>query len=270
MKTTITSALFLLGFASTVLGQADTTKKADCKNDSTKMEFGSYDVIVIKNCKKAPEPDTANASSDNKGEEDKPKKSSYSTWPGSTNIGDANRFLQLDYSKSISWGINFADIKFKIVPNYVNLTTGLGFQWNKYGLKNNYTLHYNEDSIYGVKDTLVTFSKNKLNATYFQIPLLLEFHTNAKPRKAFHFAFGVIGGYKLGSNYKQEYSAEGFDAHGKTKGHYQLNPFQLYGTVRIGYGKRFTAFANYGLTPVFESGKGPDLRPFTVGLYLPL
>ena len=269
----------MTGIVNFSLAQTDTLSKKNCKNDSTKMNFGSVDVIVIKKYECNNVSDSIIHDDKNK----KPKKTTFSNWPGiylgvnglltpagSTDLGIKNRFLELDYSKSVTWGINFADVKFKIVPDYVTLTTGLGIQWNKYGLKNNYSLYYNADSVYGIQDSLVKFTKNKLNATYLQIPLLFEFRTNAKARKAFHFAFGVIGGYKLGSNLKQEYSFNGFDSEGKTKGHYQLNPFQAYGTFRMGYGKRFTVFANYGLTPVFEKGKGPDLRPFTVGLYLPI
>ena len=98
---------------------------------------------------------------------------------------------------------------------------------------------------------------------------MLEIKTHSKLSKSFHIGFGVIGGYKLGSNLKQEYSFNGFATDGKVKGHYQLNPFQLSGTVRLGFGKRLNVFANYGLTSVFESKKGPNLRPFTVGIYLP-
>jgi hypothetical protein len=99
--------------------------------------------------------------------------------------------------------------------------------------------------------------------------LLLEFQTHEKMKKAFHFGLGVVGGYRIGANLKQEYELNGYDSEGKFKGHYQLSPFQAYATFRMGYGNRFNVFANYGLTPVFESGKGPDLRPFTVGIYLP-
>jgi hypothetical protein len=252
----------------------DTTKEG-CKNDSTKMTFKNFDLVIIER----------NQCEDKKDDAELKKfvpKEKFSTWNGmylgvngllttgnSLNLGSNNKFLELDYSKSVTFGWNFADLKFKIVPKYVSLTTGLGVQWNKYGFKNNYTLRYNSDSVYGVLDTNITFTKNKLSATYLQVPLMIEIKTNERMSKAFHFGFGVVGSYKLGSNLKQGYSLNGFATDGKFKGHYQLNPFQLYATARLGYGKRFTVFANYGLMPVFESGKGPSLRPFTMGIYLP-
>jgi hypothetical protein len=258
-----------------VSAQNDSTKKGPCKNDSTKMTFKNFDVVIIeRNACEIKDKDTVVHRS--------VPKDKFSTWPGiylgvngfltpsnSLNIGDQNRFIELDYSKSITFGLNFADVKFKIVPKYVSLVTGLGIQWNKYGLKNNYNLYYNDDSVYGVKEPLIAYTKNKLSATYLQVPLMFEIKTHEKMSRAFHFGFGVVGAYKLGSNLKQEYVLNGFHTDGKVKGHYQLNPFQAYATVRLGYGKHFSVFANYGLTSLFEAKKGPDLRPFTVGIYLP-
>lgn len=277
MKTLLKLTLITTLLTNNVSAQTDSTKKSDCKNDSTRMSFKNFDMIIIERNQCETKPDTIGK----KAEPPKPR-DKFSTWEGmylgvngfltpsnSLNIGDANRFLELDYSKSVTFGINFADVKIKIVPKYVTLVTGLGIQWNKYGLKNNYNLYYNADSVYGIEEPIINYSKNKLSATYLQVPLMLEIKTHARMSKAFHFGFGVIGGYKLGSNLKQEYNFNGFDSDGKVKGHYQLNPFQLMATARLGYGKHFTVFANYGLMPVFENKKGPDLRPFTVGIYLP-
>jgi len=257
----------------------DTTKKKDCDNDSTRMFFKGLEIIVIERNRCGD--DTTGQHREKRKEQKRSEKFSswtgawlgvngYTTPSGSTSLGAQNKFLELDYSKCITFGLNFAQIKFKIVPRYVGLTTGMGIQWNKYAFKNNYTLQYNSDSVYGVRDTLFTFSKNKLTATYLQIPLLLEFRTNAKASRAFHMGLGVIGAFKIGSSLKQKYETGGFESHGRVKGHYQLNPFQLYATARLGYGKKFDVFFNYCLDPLFESGKGPDLRPFTVGIYLPL
>ncbi|HLP13677.1 MAG TPA: outer membrane beta-barrel protein [Flavobacteriales bacterium] len=280
MKTIVKMALVVTAIAGSISARAgssvpDTTKKTDCKNDSTKMTFKNFDLVIIERNQCEETKDTAKAVAP-------APKEKFSTWSGlylgvnglltpgnSLNIGSDNKFLELDYSKSITFGINFSELKFKIVPKYVTLTTGLGVQWNKYAFKNNYTLNYNSDSVYGMLDSSATFTKNKLSATYLQVPLMFEIKTHERLSKAFHLGFGVIGAYKLGSNLKQEFSQKGFETEGKFKGHYQLNPFQLYATARIGYGKHFTVFANYGLMPVFESKKGPDLRPFTVGIYLP-
>lgn len=268
------SIAMMMMTATAFASQPDSTK-VNCKNDSTKMTFGTFDLIVIEK-NQCDDKDTTTKTK-------KPKiNEKFSAWNGiylgvngfmtpsnSLNLGAENKFIELDYSKSVTVGFNFAEVKFKIVPKYVGLTTGLGIQWNKYGLKNNYNLAYNSDSIYGQAEPLINYRKNRLSATYLQVPLLLEFKTHPSTRKAFHFAFGVIGAYKMGSNLKQEYEFNGFETEGKIKGHYQLNPFHLYGTVRLGYGKHFNVFANYGFTSVFESKKGPDLRPFTVGIYLP-
>ena len=271
--------LFLvLGLTSNCVSAQTDTSKTKCKNDSTRMTWGEYDVILIKNrhC-------TGNALADSTHKKRHKGSETFSNWSGiyfgvngfmtpsgSTDLNVKNRFLELDYSKSVTWGFNFATVKFKIVPKYISLATGLGIQWNRYGLKNNYNVFYNADSIYGVQETGVNYTVNRLKANYLQVPLIVEFRTNSKAKRAFNFGLGVIGGYKINSSLRQAYSINGVESDGKIQGHYQLNPFQFNATLRFGYGKRFNVFANYGLTSVFEKHKGPDLRPFTVGIYLPL
>lgn len=190
------------------------------------------------------------------------------TYDNKTTLPDEMRFIEIDYAKSISAAFNFADLEINF-GNYVGIGTGLGIQWNRYGIKNNYSMTFNEDSIYGIATPDYKYNRNVLKSTYITMPLLLEIHTHTKRSKSFNIALGVIGGYKLGSRLKQDYDFEGRNYEFKTKGHYHFNPFQAYATVRIGYGD-VSLFANYGLTRVFEEGRGPQLYPFQFGLHFNL
>lgn len=187
------------------------------------------------------------------------------TWDNKLNLPEEMKFIELDYAKSISAAFNFAPLQFAITKRF-GIESGLGFQWNRYGLKNNYTLSFNEDSLYGIATPDYVYSKNVLKATYITLPLLIDINTHKNFEKSFHFAFGVIGGYKLGSRLKQEYEFEGREFEFKTRGHYYFNPFQAYATARIGYGN-VLLFANYGLTRIFEQGPGPQVYPFQFGLH---
>lgn len=253
-----------------------------CGGDTDRLSFSNFDLLVIekRKCPEAPRPDDTNNF--------QPKKKSYarkfSNWSGlyvgvngymtssgSFDMGKENEYLQLDYARCMTLGLNFIDIKMKIVPSHVGLTTGLGIQWNRYGFKNNYTLMYNNDSIFGMYDSVVTFSKNRLNAWYLQVPLLLEFKTHKDSKRGFHFWAGAIGAYRIGSKVKQDYELTGVNTNEievRTKGHYHLNPLLLYATFGIGYGKHFTLFANYGLNTLFEKNRGPGVVPFTIGIKL--
>jgi hypothetical protein len=101
--------------------------------------------------------------------------------------------------------------------------------------------------------------------SFVNVPLLLEFNTSDKPHKSFHIAAGVIGGYKLTSRTKREYEIDGAAVKEIKKDDYNINPFRLDATVRVGYGD-FTLFGTYSLTTLFERNKGPELYPFSVGI----
>ena len=57
---------------------------------------------------------------------------------------------------------------------------------------------------------------------------------------------------------------------GKTKDRnsFHINPLKYEWTGRIGLGE-LSLFANYGMTPLFKDGKGPELVPMTIGIAFP-
>lgn len=248
--------------------------------DSTHLKFGNVRMIIIEEKEekenKSDVSDTAAVAP-----KEKKRKKTESTWGGmylgvngmltfdnKLEIPSQYEFIEIDYAKSVTVGLNFADVAIKIIPNYFTLNTGLGIQWNRYGLKNNYNLSYTADTLTGQLITGYNYEKNVLKGTYLQVPLFFEIHTSKYHKKAFHFGFGVVGGYKIGSRLKQKFEVDGVEHRVKSKGHYHLSPFQAYATARIGYGN-INLFMNYGLTRIFEKGKGPQLYPVTVGIYLP-
>ncbi|MGB0423490.1 MAG: outer membrane beta-barrel protein, partial [Flavobacteriales bacterium] len=164
----------------------------------------------------------------------------------------------------------------RLVKDYVGITTGLGITYNSYGLDDNVRVISNSDSTYGfmadrnLPDSLggfTSFTKNKLRTTYVRVPLLLEFNTSLDPKRTVHVAAGVTGGVRIGSINKIKYEEDGKNVKQRTKDDFNFSPFTLDASVRIGY-KNFTLFANYGLTPLFEDGKGAEVYPLTVGLTL--
>jgi hypothetical protein len=49
---------------------------------------------------------------------------------------DANA-LQLDYGKSFSFALNFPEVKFRLIKDYVGIYTGLGYQFNSFRMRQN-------------------------------------------------------------------------------------------------------------------------------------
>lgn len=175
-------------------------------------------------------------------------------------------YMSLNYGmKNLGCNLNLFEKDFRMAKGRLQFVTGLGFSWNLYSLKNKTVL--NPDSSYTgyAYNTAGSYSKNKLRESFVTVPLLFELNTSKRDSRNFHIAAGVIGGVKLGSSTKQYYTMLGHEFHDLKHDDYNLFPFKLDATVRVGYGN-LTMFATYSLTPLFEYGKGPELYPFTVGI----
>jgi len=190
----------------------------------------------------------------------------YLTPDNNITLASNHDYLSPDYGlKNLGCNLNLFEKDFRFANGKLQFVTGLGFSWNSFALKNKTVL--NPDSSYTgyTNNSAASYTKNKLKESFITVPLLFELNTSRKDSRNFHIAFGVIGGAKLGSRTKQFYTIGGHEFHDVKKDDYNLFPFKLDATVRVGYGK-FTMFATYSLTPLFEYGKGPELYPFTVGL----
>lgn len=188
---------------------------------------------------------------------------------GSFSMPKGQEYMDLNYGKSLNFQLNPFEKDIHLYKNYVNLVTGIGFEWNQYEFGNRTRLNPDSSYTYGTIDSsnVFRYKKNRLKSTFVNVPLLLEFNTNKNPNKAFHVAFGVIGGYKLGSRTRQILETGGDEIRLIRKDDYNINPFRVNAHASVGY-RNFTVFANYALTPLFESGKGPELYPFTIGVKL--
>jgi hypothetical protein len=174
-------------------------------------------------------------------------------------------FLELDNSRSASLNMNLLEKRFPIYKKFVGLTTGLGFQFSYYDLKNNFDVNVTSDSTYGTLNTAVNYKINRLQFYYVQVPLLLEFNSSKDPRKNWHFSFGMTGAYRLASSFKTRYRQDGKSYNDKMRSHFNMNPFQAYATAIIGY-SNYSLVMHYGLTPLFEKGKGPSFAPINMGV----
>ena len=176
--------------------------------------------------------------------------------------------LTTDPSQSFVYSWNFAEQRIRIIKDYFGIVTGLGFTNSRYGFDNkSMRLRSNTDSTWGETDTTLFtgFTKNQLRVNTFNIPILFQINTSKKEDNNFHLSFGAIGGVRIGSNVKYKYDlASGGDTNNKEKGRFNLNPFQLLGTVRLGY-KDFGLFANYDILSLYDKDKSELAYPFQFG-----
>jgi len=183
------------------------------------------------------------------------------------------QFLELNYSKSINFNINFFQQSINLIANKLGLVTGLGVQWYNYRFnQKNTILSTDSGTISGYYDQTPnrSYVKSKLTTTYLSVPIILEFQTNANHNtNSFHISAGVVGGVRLLSHTKQVFDYNGTGKNKpKTFDEFFLQPFHLDATARIGWGP-INIYANYALTEMFRKNRGPELYPFTIGLVMP-
>lgn len=242
-------------------------------SDTTKLKLGKKKFIIIGDGTEEDEEDKIAGKKDSLYD----RNEAFKHWTGfelgvngildyknSLDVPLGSEFLELNYPKSIHFGLNLFEKNFHIYKNYINLVTGFGFDFKHYALKNNVTL--NSDTSYlAASNDLIKYTKNSLNVSYIKVPLMLEFNTSNNPKNNLHIAAGAEFEYRIHSVLKQKYELN--DQHNKIKQRddFNLAPFLYTATARIGY-NNVTVFANYGLNRLFKKDKGPQVYPFTAGI----
>jgi hypothetical protein len=176
-------------------------------------------------------------------------------------------YLEPDYGKSFSVGLNVFDFGVPIVKGYMTLVTGLGFEFNTYSYRSDYFLVPDLTPISAMTSG-ISYKKNQLSTSWFRIPLLLQFDSKQNKRGgSFHFSMGAIGAIKMGSHTYQKWESGDVVYKSTTKDDFNLNPFKADATVRIGYGY-LNFFVNYSLTSMFRNNEGPHVYPVSAGITL--
>jgi len=183
-----------------------------------------------------------------------------------------NELAWLDLKQARSWNfnINFMQYSIGFGTDKIGLVTGMGLEFNNYHFSNPISLKV-EDGITVIDSTYIdgnfNVQKTKLSTTHLTIPLLLEFQipTGDHGHRIF-VSGGVIGGLRVGAYTKVIYDDSGRQKD-KNRKDFNLSTFRYGFTARVGY-RGLKLFANYYPVALFETGKGPEVYPFSVGLVL--
>lgn len=266
------------------IADPDTTANTGRKTDTTEIKVGKTRIIVVgepKIEKIYMERDSTGDfnDDDHSYKESKKRKKdrsdSYFEWNigfnglldnGSTTLSAPYKALDLENNKSINFSLGYHK-RFNVIGDNVQLSAGIGLDWNNYRFSQNISFTPKKDSVTLFMDSVggmaVNYKKNKLMSRYVTVPVMLHFATNEnKSGNRFTLATGVELGYLINGRTKQV-----SDAKGKQKFNDDFNLRDLrYGLVgRIGYGD-VAIYAKYYPQSAFSTGEGPNLNTYCVGL----
>ena len=180
---------------------------------------------------------------------------------------NTNDFINENRGFAYSW--EFFAISAHLGTPYVALTTGLGAEWIKRDLNDDFRIDVVDDVAVGVKNANISLSKNTVSQTVLNIPAFLEFSTSTHKRKNVRISVGYIQRIILGTRAKYDYAIDGRKHQEKVKDDFNFARYRGALSARVGY-RGITAFATYDLDPLFEDNKGPVLYPLTFGFNLSL
>jgi len=149
--------------------------------------------------------------------------------------------------------------------------TGLGFRWNRYFLDGNNTYLRENGSGFTVVETdpdaWMSYEKSRFQTTFLTVPLLLERQFGDK--QEYFMSIGVVAGFKIGSFSRATCYDNLYGKESKITFNRDLNVNPVTGDVLFQMGgEHVSLYARYGLVPVFESHKGPDVRSIAFGAIL--
>lgn len=214
----------------------------------------------------------------------------YVTPDFNTNWGSKYDYLNLKYERSVTLNLNLWEQNIAFNKNRtVGMITGLGLSWNNYFFSNDTYLKNEPSEVKGYYITDVSVRKTKLTGMYITVPVLFEFQTgNPNNLRRFHFTIGGVGSVRVTSHTKiyfneadrvyylkdpetgllsEPYRTPDRESRNIVKNYnsFYQSPFRFDARVGIGYGW-LNVFATYGINNFFQSGRGPELHPWTIGI----
>ncbi len=188
--------------------------------------------------------------------------------PGFSAINEND--FKLNGGKSINLNIWLFMQRYNLINHKLNLKYGFGVELNNYVFKS--PLSYKENGLvpysggaqtnaaFVFRDS-ISFTKNKLAADYFTVPLMLNFTTDPFSRKkGISVSLGVSAGYLYSQRNKQKSSDRGKQTN---KGNYDLERFKLSYIAELGLGP-IRLYGSYSPKSMYENKM--DFKPYTVGL----
>lgn len=171
----------------------------------------------------------------------------------------------LNYAKSINVNVHLFQQRVNLIKRHVNLKYGIMAGFHDYRLADRQQTIVPRQPVLSFTEIDEMTKKSKLSATYLNLPVMLNFESKpGESKKSFHLNAGGYAGVLLGARTK--YKTVTNDKF-KSRDDFGLSQIQYGLTGSIGFGS-FNLYANYALSDMFATGKGPNVNPFSVGIIL--
>jgi hypothetical protein len=184
-----------------------------------------------------------------------------------TSLESEDGYLDLNSSKSMAFNMISPGVSLGITKRF-GLVASLGLNFNNYRFSGNNSVSVDEGGILMPEfpPLSVHYEKSKLATLYAVLPVILEGQIPVSHSSSVNIGVGVIGAVKLGSHTKVVYFEDGKQKV-KNRDDFSLNLLRYGVTARLGY-EMLQVYGTCYLSPMFETGKGPELYPFEVGIAL--
>jgi len=184
---------------------------------------------------------------------------------GALSLGPSQ--IELNYARSFNMQANLFEKSIPLIKEYVKITTGIGYNFNSYQIENNIDLIKGPDEILEIENVGVNYEKNKLRVGYLTVPLMIGLSSTQMQEKGFKITAGIQGGYRVQGNIKKKYEQGGETFKPKYRSDLYLNDFTYSAIARFSF-DNIMLYAEYGLQPLFKTGRAAEIYPFSIGIRL--
>jgi hypothetical protein len=200
-------------------------------------------------------------------------------------------FMDLLWQKSVNVDLNIYEQNINLSSNNnIGLVTGIGFSIHNYRFNKSFTVMQDSNYFTATYNQGVNVRKSKIVTNYITVPVLFEIqdkNPNPLTKYRWHVNIGAIFGVRVHAHQKTYFNETNKSYNlvdplsgdvvatatspsyniAKVHDNFYMRPFKVDASLRIGWGW-INLYGNVSLTEMFNSGKGPKLYPFSVGIML--
>lgn len=183
-------------------------------------------------------------------------------------LPDGYGFMSLNQTKSVEVSIYPWQESIRLFGSWFGINTGIGLQYNNYRFQIENISDVEESGFEWFPEVgaEASISKSKLMMMHVNIPVMAEIQIpNRRNHNALYLSGGIVGGVRLQTHTKVVFDDGNGEEKKKKRGDMGLPTFRYGFMAQAGYGE-FSVYSTYYPEPMFKSGEGPELYPFSVGV----